>query len=156
MPFDWKTPCGYIIVAGMKLAASFSATYIATVFMCLLIGSCWTIKSYIKATTYSVSMLKVGKLSSESSEECKKRISIIAQNFEKAKQLSQKLSIKWKLSVYLKLIFFQTGQWDECHLRHGFLCCLCVYSFNHMRQFVDTPIGLSWAWITFNAIDSIF
>lgn len=89
LPFNWKTPFGYMIVACMKLAASFSATFIATVFICLLIGLCWSMKCHIKAITHNISMLNVGKESTKNAKECKKRIGIIARGFTDAKKLSQ-------------------------------------------------------------------
>lgn len=148
LPFDWKTPYGYMIVACMKVAASFSATFIATVFICLMIGSCWSIKLHIKATTYNVSMLKMGKKSFKNVQKCKKRISTIVQDFIETKQLSCWTGLRlFCLFIYAELvnsILFQTGQRGEWHFRAGFLCGLCLYSCNHMWKSVDTSIGSSW------------
>lgn len=117
-PFNWRTPFGYAIAWLGTYATMFASLFSCSPIMCLLISSCWLIKTFTTDVKADLSRL-THKINDQ---KLKKRLSSIVQQFCTIEQLSD----KWILWATNLRIFFIS-------LR---LPCRFIIHFNNIYEFI--------------------
>lgn len=59
MPFNWKTPLGYLIAISLEFAGAYVSTTFATILYPLFIGSCFLVKTCVEDITSDLHPLNV-------------------------------------------------------------------------------------------------
>lgn len=57
MPFNWKTPLGYLIALLFECISSYYAALFLVPLLCFLFGSCFLLRSFVKDITNDLSLL---------------------------------------------------------------------------------------------------
>lgn len=88
LPFNWKTPHGYLIALFLESIASFTVGSIIVPPICIVIGSCFLVSSFVNDMAVKMPKLDVKKRPNGKSQEIKKHFCNIIGNISDAKQLS--------------------------------------------------------------------
>lgn len=88
MPFNWRTPLGYLIAYVSESSAIYSALFCATPIICFLFGLCLFCVSMVKDLSADLSLSIVGGTSKPNRDQLKKSFCQIVQSFVDVKQLS--------------------------------------------------------------------
>lgn len=77
MPYNWKSPFGYILTLAYEdFMLRSGITYFLSPFICFLIGSCFLVKAFIEDVTNDLSSLNVSRTSTSGFEDRLARIEI--------------------------------------------------------------------------------
>lgn len=88
LPFDWRTPFGYLIALFIECMAVFSIIQTTIPLTCFFIGSCWILAAFAKDITSDLSGWNVGRLLGQRPAIDKMRLCHIVQIHSDTKQLS--------------------------------------------------------------------
>lgn len=143
MPFNWKTPFGYLIAFFLETSAFYSIVLGCVPLVCFLVGSCSFFTSFAKDITEAFRILDIDYRKTKNRKRPKQTGNItesfrnVVQLFADAKQLSRNLTLN----------FLHRTVWNND--QHLSLFSL-VNEFNHIYEFIVTGI---FAW-TLSAIAS--
>lgn len=88
LPFNWKTPFGYLIAFSLEIASAYTMLFIALTALCLVVGSCWIFIGIVDDITNDLDRLNCND-ETDHSEQCMKiRFFSTVQLYSDAKQLS--------------------------------------------------------------------
>lgn len=103
MPFDQKTPCGYVISTLIQsVDVYFCAAVGGYLTICYFSGSCWLLKTIVRDISNDFSHLNLNKLSTKDRVEMRILFCDIVRNISDAKQLSEILCSE----IYQKVMKF--------------------------------------------------
>lgn len=104
LTFDWKTPLGYLIAVLLELASTTFASFIILPIVCLVIGSCHLITSFIRTITKNDFHILNDRISNEVHLGMNAQICSFMRDFSEIKQLNSTfLSYKYvELAIYIK------------------------------------------------------
>lgn len=88
LPFDWQTPCGYLIALGTQFASAFGVLFSATTVLGFLVGSCWIFVKIVDDITTDLKHLNENVSSDRTMRIMKMRLHDIIEIYSDAKQLS--------------------------------------------------------------------
>lgn len=89
LPFNWRTPFGYLIALCIECMAVFSIILTTIPLVCFFIGSCWLCIAFAKDITNDLSLWNLGGLTSNQSHlKCKMKLCRIVEIHSDVKQLS--------------------------------------------------------------------
>ena len=92
LPFDWKTPFGYVIATIFITIATFAVLYALTLTLSFYASSCFLFNSFAKDITNNLSVLIVVEQSHRSHRHLKEYLCKIIQLNSNVKQLSKNLN----------------------------------------------------------------
>lgn len=97
LPFNWQTPCGYLIALLTQFAAAFAVLSSASAVLGFLVGSCLLFIDTVRDITTDLKLLNDDQSSSERSnnQRIKVRFCNIVKIYSNAKQLSRKTAIEF-------------------------------------------------------------
>lgn len=101
LPFNWKTPFGYVIAVIFISAACFATLYVLTLTLSFYASSCWLFIFYVKDISNDVSFLAVGGQSNRCHRKMKERFCKIVQLNSIVKQLSEIKKIDQTTEIYI-------------------------------------------------------
>lgn len=88
-PFDWKSPCGYLVALAVEGVACISMPLMGAPSFCLLIGACILLSTLAKGIANDMRNFNADTVAlNQSNNAFKSRFTIILQKFANAKQLS--------------------------------------------------------------------
>lgn len=87
LPFDWKTPLGYLVAYFIVSVAAFCTFNCAYLFCCFLIGSCWLSVTMVTDITSDLDALNVSQITHDTRQKLTRCIINIVQFHSDAKQL---------------------------------------------------------------------
>lgn len=93
MPFDWRTPLGYLIVLALESFVVSSIGFTNMPLICFIVGSCWLINSLVKDIANDLIDFNVSK-KNEVRMKAKENLCYIVQNFADIKQLSENSNMR--------------------------------------------------------------
>lgn len=93
MPFDWRTPLGYLIVLALESFVVSSIGFTNMPLICFIVGSCWLINSLVKDIANDLIDFNVSK-KNEVRMKAKENLCHIVQNFADIKQLSENSNMR--------------------------------------------------------------
>lgn len=102
MPFDWQTPCGYLIALSAQFASAFAVLFSASTVLSFLVGSCWLFIEIVDDITTDVNHLNGDATSDESIRILKMRFHDVIEIYLDVKQLTFEFNEIYKnvISVY--------------------------------------------------------
>lgn len=89
LPFDWKTPHGYLIALILESIVSFTAGSIVVPPVCFVIGACLLITTFVNNIAAEVPHLNVNKRSDGKNQALKSHFCNVIRDIADAKQFSK-------------------------------------------------------------------
>lgn len=136
LPFDWKTPLGYLFVLVVESMATFCTCLYLTASLCFYIGSTWMLKSFVEDAANGFSHLNEAETSHRNSKKMKTHFNDIVQLYADAKELSE----------------WQIHQLFQIHLNLMWNTFRCVNEFSDIYEFIILGIFL---WCTTTICSSL-
>lgn len=100
LPFNWKTPLGYLIAQlAQTLAAYFTLVCLASV-LCFLVGSCWLFITFIEDITQNLFVWNNDKTANRNHEDRLKCYCNIIQSYVDVNQLSTEENLVVSFKYY--------------------------------------------------------
>lgn len=133
LPFNWKTPIGYMIALASEWAIIHSAILTAAIFV-FFVGSAWLIICLIKDITNDLSELNITGTSLHSRRELRERFCYIIQFYSDAKQLSVALKTfdyANNINIYNIRTNHFLSSWNSIYFLHRF-----VDEFSQIYEFL--------------------
>lgn len=88
LPFNWKTPFGFIIASSSLTAAGFALFLSITPTTCFFFGSCWIFIVFVEGITNDLAILNIGGMSQRSRDKMRKLFLKIIHHHSVVKQFS--------------------------------------------------------------------
>lgn len=88
LPFNWKTPFGYLIALLFETVAMFGVNLGSVPIGCFLLGTCWLVMAFVDDIINDISILNGYGKSMRDAWKVKPQFHFIVQNIADAKQLS--------------------------------------------------------------------
>lgn len=101
LPYNWRTPLGYLVTLIIQTVASLSCILSIVPAICLLVGLCWLIISFVEDVTNDLNALNIGQNTERSRRIMKERFCSIIQLHMELKQLS--IAIRMDADSFIKL-----------------------------------------------------
>lgn len=92
LPFNWKTPVGYLVAIFTQSAGTYAAIISGVTSMAFLISSCWLFVCIAKDITTDLPLLDCSEKSTRHDPTMKRRFCSIIQMYADARQLSKTLN----------------------------------------------------------------
>lgn len=129
IPFDWKTPFGYLAVWIFMYASLLSATFCITPILCLSFGSAWLVQSFANAITSDLNEFNdlIEKSNKHHCNSLNKHFCTIIQDFSELKKLRADFCC-WKKCRFTKI--------------NQIYCFRLVHLFNDIVKFSVTSAFL--------------
>lgn len=138
LPFDWKTPFGYVLASVFFAGAIYCLLFGIIPVVCLFVGSCWLFISFAKDMTNEISKLNASA-KTKNYRELKKRFPKLIQMHVDVKKLSESFVVPHIVScnIYNRLCFLFLENNQCCRwIRNNFR----IHS--PLRIHMDTANGL--------------
>lgn len=132
VPFNWKTPFGYLMVLAFYIIGNFCTTLSSLSTICLLIGSCWLFNAFARDVTNDLALLKVNHFKHRHGREFYKRFCNIVHRYSDLKKLSGDKFFDWMPCSYkyLSLISQLLSLWIHFFLTNFYFTVRFVRAFN--------------------------
>lgn len=142
MPFNWKTPSGYLITLLFEFFSFHCADVFIIAVLCFLVGTCFLLKSFIADITNDLHLLSNGKIKTvKQAQRIQKIFCEIAQDLAKIKELS--VILFWCLQNF----WFGMNTVKHYEFCITTMICRFVDKFNQIHKFVITTF-FSWTLLT--------
>lgn len=96
MPFNWRTPFGYLIALTGESLASFSLVFLGIPFVGIFIGSCWLLTAFLRDISCDLANLSVDAKFKRNKKKRNVQFYQTVQNFSDVKRYLLSVE-KWKL-----------------------------------------------------------
>lgn len=118
LPFNWKTPFGYLIATIIISLASLCMLSSAVPTVCIFCGLCWILMEIVKDMTNDLINLKARKRFDPNYKQLNRHFFNMVHDFSDAKQLSvvgKKMSLNRKMTWWFLYHFRLAQEINECH-----------------------------------------
>lgn len=100
LPFDYKTPFGFLLLSFVQIPWAFCIVFSAVPVISFFIGSCWLFTSFVKDVTNDLHQLNLAGKSKRGRMNVKERFCNLVQVYTNLKELSSNLpsffsSLQW-------------------------------------------------------------
>lgn len=88
VPFNWKTPAGYLVAFLGETLSSACTIYTTTPIICFIVGACCMLAAFVKDIASELTAFNADKLADAKQPDVKKHFCKIIRMFTDVKQLS--------------------------------------------------------------------